>query len=70
MSYYMHQSPEFIHKFETASNHFIELVAPFLLLLPRPRVLMMVGGSIQIFFQVREMERVWLQMSYDLVAKF
>ncbi|XP_052770478.1 lipase maturation factor 1-like [Mya arenaria] len=52
MSYYMHQSPEWCHKFETASNHFIELVAPPLILLPWPRILRHIGGSIQILFQV------------------
>lgn len=50
ISYYMHQSPEIFHKFETLSNHFVELVAPFLLFLPRP--LRIIGGAIQILFQV------------------
>ena len=50
MSYYMHQEPEFMHKFETLSNHFIELVAPFFLIYPRR--LVMIGGGIQILFQV------------------
>ncbi|KAH9495664.1 Lipase maturation factor 1 [Bulinus truncatus] len=49
MSYFMHQSPEFFHKFEVLSNHFVELVAPFFLLIPRR--LCMVGGAIQILFQ-------------------
>lgn len=51
VSYFLHQSPEPIHKFEVLSNHFIELVAPFLLLLPH-RGLCMLGGALQIFFQV------------------
>ncbi|KAK7110005.1 lipase maturation factor 1-like [Littorina saxatilis] len=50
MSYYMHQSPEIWHKFETLSNHFVELIVPFLLFMPRP--FCMAGGAIQIFFQV------------------
>ncbi|XP_025095133.1 lipase maturation factor 1-like isoform X2 [Pomacea canaliculata] len=50
MSTYMHQAPEAWHKFETLSNHFIELVAPFLLLMPRPFCLL--GGAFQILFQV------------------
>ncbi|XP_070580075.1 lipase maturation factor 1-like [Ptychodera flava] len=51
ISYYMHQEPEFFHKFETLSNHFIELVAPFLLVIPwRPAI--MTGGFLQILFQV------------------
>ncbi|XP_071481421.1 lipase maturation factor 1-like [Diadema antillarum] len=51
MSYYMHQSPEWFHKFETASNHFIELIAPIFLLVPW-RPLRLIGGVIQILFQV------------------
>ncbi|XP_022092556.1 lipase maturation factor 1-like [Acanthaster planci] len=51
ISYYLHQSPEAMHKFETLSNHFIELVTPIFLLIPwRPT--MMLAGGIQIFFQV------------------
>ncbi|KAK3606108.1 hypothetical protein CHS0354_006472 [Potamilus streckersoni] len=50
MSYYMHQSPEVFHKFETLSNHFIELIAPFMLFMPRP--FRMIGGGLQILFQV------------------
>jgi hypothetical protein len=52
MAYYMHQSPEWFHMFETLSNHFVELVAPLLLLMPAPRICKMIGGSIQILFQV------------------
>ncbi|CAL1540716.1 unnamed protein product [Lymnaea stagnalis] len=52
LSYYLHQSPEPIHKFEVLSNHFVELVAPFLLLLPLRRPCM-IGGVIQIIFQAR-----------------
>ena len=51
IAYYLHQSPEWVHAFEVLGNHFIELVAPFLLLLPRR--LAIVGGCIQILFQVR-----------------
>ena len=54
ISYYMHQSPEVFHKFETLSNHIVELIVPFLLFLPRP--LRMVGGAIQILFQVCRMD--------------
>ncbi|XP_048745410.2 lipase maturation factor 1-like [Ostrea edulis] len=50
ISYYMHQSPEIFHKFETLTNHFVELVAPWFLI--GPRRLCMIGGGIQIFFQV------------------
>ncbi|XP_059154245.1 lipase maturation factor 1-like [Physella acuta] len=50
LSYFMHQSPEPFHKFEVLSNHFVELVAPFFLLLTRK--LCMFGGAVQILFQV------------------
>ncbi|XP_055892157.1 lipase maturation factor 1-like [Biomphalaria glabrata] len=50
MSYLMHQSPEFFHKFEVLCNHFVELIAPFFLLIPRRTC--MIGGAIQILFQV------------------
>ncbi|XP_005108461.1 lipase maturation factor 1 [Aplysia californica] len=50
MSYFMHQSPEFFHKFEVLSNHFVELLAPFFL--PLTRRWCMLGGAIQILFQV------------------
>jgi hypothetical protein len=50
LSYYLHQSPEAIHQLETLGNHVVELAAPFLIFLPRP--FRMVGGAIQILFQV------------------
>ncbi|KAK3095743.1 hypothetical protein FSP39_018435 [Pinctada imbricata] len=50
MSYFMHQEPEFFHKFETLTNHFVELVAPAFIFMPR--MFRMIGGSIQILFQV------------------
>jgi hypothetical protein len=46
----MHQEPVAFHKFETAANHFIELAAPILLMLPG--LLGAVGGLIQVAFQV------------------
>ena len=46
----MHHSPEFWHQFETLTNHFVELIAPFLLFMPRS--FCMVGGAFQILFQV------------------
>ncbi|XP_013382135.1 lipase maturation factor 1-like [Lingula anatina] len=56
ISYYLHQSPEVFHKFETLSNHFIELVAPPLVLLPGNywlfRRLRLIGGFLQVLFQV------------------
>ncbi|KAM3859979.1 lipase maturation factor 1 [Diretmus argenteus] len=50
MSYYMHRSPWWFHRFETLSNHFIELVVPFFTFLGRR--MCMVNGLIQILFQV------------------
>jgi len=50
ISYFLHQSPEIIHMTETLGNHFIELVAPFFMLLTRP--FRIAGGIIQIAFQV------------------
>ncbi|XP_041370268.1 lipase maturation factor 1-like isoform X2 [Gigantopelta aegis] len=50
VSYYMHQEPEVFHKFETLTNHFVELIAPFLLFMGRR--LCIVGGVIQSMFQL------------------
>ncbi|XP_074605963.1 lipase maturation factor 1-like [Acropora palmata] len=50
MSYFMHQSPEIFHKFETLTNHFIELIVPFFIILPRP--FRITCGVLQILFQV------------------
>ncbi|KAJ8246495.1 hypothetical protein GJAV_G00268470 [Gymnothorax javanicus] len=50
MSYYMHRSPWWFHRFETMSNHFIELIAPFFTFLGRR--MCMVNGALQILFQV------------------
>mmetsp|Transcript_12637 Transcript_12637/g.18907 ORF Transcript_12637/g.18907 Transcript_12637/m.18907 type:complete len:710 (-) Transcript_12637:1276-3405(-) len=46
-----HFMPKAWHKFEVWSNHFVELVAPFLLLLPF-RKLRLSGAIIQIMFQL------------------
>ena len=50
LSYYLHHALPLVHAMETAGNHFVELVAPLLLLLPRPFPI--AGGIIQIAFQV------------------
>ena len=34
IAYFLHKSPEFIHKFEIVGNHIVELVLPFLLFTP------------------------------------
>lgn len=51
LSYYMHQSPKPLHKGEVLTNHLVELVAPWLLLMPL-RSLRLAGGVIQLVFQV------------------
>ncbi|XP_070707773.1 lipase maturation factor 1 [Pempheris klunzingeri] len=50
MSYYMHRSPPWFHRFETLSNHLIELLFPFFTFLGRR--MCTVNGAIQILFQV------------------
>ena len=50
LSYYLHQSPEILHKFETLSNHFVELIVPWFLLLPGRFTI--TCGILQIVFQV------------------
>ena len=51
IAYFMHQEPEFFHKFEVLSNHFVELIAPFFLFLTRR--FRLVGGFLQVLFQVK-----------------
>ncbi|XP_075851038.1 lipase maturation factor 1 isoform X2 [Microcebus murinus] len=50
MSYYLHRSPWWFHRFETLSNHFLELVVPFFLFLGRRMCIL--HGLLQILFQV------------------
>ncbi|XP_035389707.1 lipase maturation factor 1 isoform X2 [Electrophorus electricus] len=50
ISYYLHHSPWWFHRFETLSNHFIELVVPFFTFMGRR--MCMVNGTLQILFQV------------------
>uniref|UniRef100_A0A2K5DWR6 Lipase maturation factor n=2 Tax=Aotus nancymaae TaxID=37293 RepID=A0A2K5DWR6_AOTNA len=49
MAYYLHRSPWWFHRFETLSNHFIELLVPFFLFLGRRAC--MAHGVLQILFQ-------------------
>jgi hypothetical protein len=51
ISYYLHQSPLAFHKFEVLTNHFIELIVPFLCFGPW-RFLRHIGGTLQILFQI------------------
>lgn len=50
MAYYLHRSPWWFHRFETLSNHFLELLVPFFLFLGRR--LRILHGVLQILFQV------------------
>ena len=50
LSKHFHWSPPSFHKFEVLTNHFVELVAPWLLLMPFP-TWRRVGGLVQIAFQ-------------------
>lgn len=50
LSWYLHQSPRWVHQAGVLFNHYAELVAPFLLFGPRPARL--VGAASIILFQV------------------
>ena len=50
LSKYFHNAPLWWHRWEVLINHFVEVIAPWLLLLPF-RPLRITGGVIQIFFQ-------------------
>ncbi|KAM8777553.1 lipase maturation factor 1 [Rhynchonycteris naso] len=50
VAYFLHQSPWWVHRFETLSNHFLELVVPFFIFLGRRMCLL--HGALQILFQV------------------
>jgi lipase maturation factor 1 len=47
----MHFMPAAWHKFEVLTNHFVEVVAPFFLILPCPLALLRFGGFLQMQFQ-------------------
>ncbi|XP_007979035.3 lipase maturation factor 1 isoform X1 [Chlorocebus sabaeus] len=49
VAYYLHHSPWWFHRFETLSNHFIELLVPFFLFLGRRACI--IHGILQILFQ-------------------
>ncbi|XP_036890443.1 lipase maturation factor 1 isoform X3 [Sturnira hondurensis] len=50
MAYFLHQSPWWVHRFETLSNHFLELVVPFFIFLGRRMCIL--HGALQSLFQV------------------
>lgn len=51
LSWYLHHNIPAAHAMEVAGNHFVELLAPWLLLPGLPRYCMLVGGVIQLGFQ-------------------
>ena len=51
IAFYLHKSPEIIHKVETLGNHFLELVAPLFMIVP-VRSCRIFAGIVQIIFQV------------------
>uniref|UniRef100_A0A7N5JCT1 Lipase maturation factor n=1 Tax=Ailuropoda melanoleuca TaxID=9646 RepID=A0A7N5JCT1_AILME len=50
VAYFLHRSPWWVHRFETLSNHFLELVVPFFIFLGRQMCAL--HGALQILFQV------------------
>ncbi|KAM5198284.1 lipase maturation factor 1 isoform 4-T4 [Hipposideros larvatus] len=50
VAYFLHRSPWWVHRFETLSNHFLELVVPFFVFLGRRMCVL--HGALQILFQV------------------
>lgn len=52
MTRYFHMAPKMWHRFEVLTNHFVELIAPWLLIMPwLGRKWTITGGLIQIIFQ-------------------
>uniref|UniRef100_G3MRT6 Lipase maturation factor n=1 Tax=Amblyomma maculatum TaxID=34609 RepID=G3MRT6_AMBMU len=50
LSYYLHQTPPFVHMLEVVGNHIIELIVPWFMFLTRP--FRISCGIIQISFQI------------------
>eukprot|EP01083_Nonionella_stella_P059946 156806_1 len=50
MAWIMHNNPRWFHQFEVATNHFVELIAPWFLLIPFRKVAI-ISALIQIAFQ-------------------
>ena len=67
-AYFMHKSPEIVHQLETLSNHFVELIAPFLLILNRR--LRIIGGCIQILFQVRKISVICFNLLVTVLHRW
>jgi hypothetical protein len=51
LAWYLHANYKAVHAAEVLVNHFVELVAPWLLLPMLPRACMLLGGAIQVLFQ-------------------
>ena len=51
VAWFLHANFSAFHKFEVIVNHFVELVAPWLLLPMFPRTCRLLGGIIQVLFQ-------------------
>ena len=51
LSKYFHCAPPWWHRIEVMANHVIELLAPWILILPVPREWRVAGGLVQIAFQ-------------------
>lgn len=51
LSTYLHHLPRYVHNLETLGNHIVELVCPFMLLIPSSTI-QIYGGVIQIVFQI------------------
>ena len=50
VAYFLHRSPWWFHRFETLSNHFLELLVPFFVFLGRRMCI--IHGTLQVLFQV------------------
>lgn len=61
VAYFLHRSPWWVHRFETLSNHFLELVVPFFIFLGRQMCAL--HGALQILFQVSPRQGVTVAVS-------
>jgi len=52
IAFYLHKSPEIIHKFEVLGNHFVELIAPIFIILPFRKLRIFSSLSVIFFMAV------------------
>ena len=52
IAFYLHKSPEIIHKFEVLGNHFVELIAPVFIILPFRKLRIFSSLSVIFFMTV------------------